>query len=215
MGAAAARNTGLSAARGAYVTFLDDDDLFTRDRLEIALAGLAEASIVICWRASLADPANVTWSTEEEGDIKGRLLGAPVPNVGQAAIERSIAPMFDERFPVSEDVEWWIRAAQAGSMVIVERVGYLLRDHAGERQTGRIDDRLTSRLRLLEEHAVYFAQNHRAASYQWRRVGGLARALGQRRLERRAFARSFALAPGVRSLAHLAVSCLPTFSPRR
>jgi glycosyltransferase involved in cell wall biosynthesis len=213
-GAAAARNTGLRAARGAYVTFLDDDDLFTHDRLEIALEGLAEAPITICWRASLADRADITWRARSKGDAPRRLLQGPVPNVGQVALERNIAPLFDERFRTSEDVEWWIRAAEAGSVVIVERVGYLLRDHEGDRQTQRTDDRLTSRLQLLEKHRTYFAKNHRAASYQWRRVGGLARVLNERTLERQAFVRSFALAPGVRSLAHLAHACLPALGRR-
>jgi len=39
-GQAHARNTGLSAARGALIAFLDDDDLFKSNHLEILVAGL-------------------------------------------------------------------------------------------------------------------------------------------------------------------------------
>jgi glycosyltransferase involved in cell wall biosynthesis len=213
-GAAAARNTGLKAARGAYVTFLDDDDLFTYDRLEIALEGLSRASIAICWRASL-DTADVNWRARAKGDFKERLLQGPVPNVGQAAVVRKLAPTFDEEFQVSEDVEWWIRTADSGPIAIEERVGYLLRDHEGERQTQRTDDRLGARIQLIDKHTAFFAQNPKAASYQWRRVGGLAGVLGQRSLEREAFARSFTLDPGARSLAHLARAYRPTVTRRR
>lgn len=213
-GAASARNTGLHASRGKYVTFLDDDDLYTPNRLELALRGLDRASIALCWRASVARSEETTWSGMLEGDVVGSILRGPVPNVGQVALERRSAPLFDERFRVSEDVEWWIRAAHLGDAATVPQVGYLLRDHEGERQTGRLEDRLASRMLLLETHPGYFAANHAAAAYQWRRVGGLAGALGAAEVQRAAFRRSLRLRPGIRGLAHLAGSYLPrTLTP--
>src|SRR5947207_2920851 len=48
-GPAAARNTGVEHARGQYLAFLDDDDWFVPERLEIALEGLERAPVAICW----------------------------------------------------------------------------------------------------------------------------------------------------------------------
>ena len=56
---------------------------------------------------------------------------------------------------------------------------------------------------LLEAYPSYFASRPRAAAYQWKKIGLLARDLGDDATAREAFARSLRLGPSVKSLWHL------------
>lgn len=193
-GAGKARNTGVHAARGKFITFLDDDDEFTPDRLDQAVEGLRFAPIALCWKAGL-QRGDLRWTRRLYGDCSGIMLESPIPQVGSAAIRRDLVLPMDEWMRASEDLEWWLRMGQVATVHTVQRVGYLIRDHDGERLTDGVAIRLEERLRVLQMHRDYFRDYPAAAAFQWRRAAGFAQTLGLKRRAVRYYATSVRVSP--------------------
>lgn len=121
-GLSAARNTGIEASRGPYLTFLDSDDVFLPEKLTLLVGELTSHP-----RAGLA--AGMALPINECGERIGRpfdrglpeegahlLLGNPL-HVGSILLRRSWQErvgVFDESLPSYEDWDLWIRLARAG-----------------------------------------------------------------------------------------------------
>jgi glycosyltransferase involved in cell wall biosynthesis len=203
-GQGASYNTGLGVARGRYVTFLDDDDLYTPDRLAATLEGFAMAPVVIC-QSRIVDASGRERLTSRslEGDVGDSIREQLTPNIGQTAVERSAMLAFDERLRASADVEWWIRMAQRVPVTTVAAVGLIRRVQTGPRHGNDHEARVRALRAMLDMHADYFRRHPRAAAFQWQRIGIKALGIGDRRTAVRALARSLWLRPDRQALSRL------------
>lgn len=201
-GEAASRNTGLRASRGRFITFLDDDDVYTPERLSLARRGLQHAPVTTCWRSSMQGlPSSNRLLV---GDVRDEILNDLTPHLGQVGFDHSIIDAsFDERYSGAGDVEWWLRIAHTAPISTVPEVGMLYRTHRGPRNGNGIVSRVRASLMLLEERRDYFVTHPRATAFRWKRIGLMAATIGDTQLARRAFLRSLRVRPSPKAAWHL------------
>ncbi len=214
-GPGAARNTGIAEAAGRHLAFLDDDDLWTPDRLEFAASAHGRAPVAVCGQSTLGDDPPARPGRVLEGDVRDVVLDGLTPHLGATSIERAAALAFDERYRGSEDVDWWLRVAQRSRVATTPNVGLLYRRHDLPRSGSTRDDRLFGARLLLDEHADWFAAHPRAEAFRRKRMGLLALQTGDRRLARRCFARSLRLHPQARTAWHALRTLKPARRPGR
>lgn len=121
-GLSAARNAGIQHSDGEFLTFLDSDDLFFPDKLEVLLAELEQHPEVgfVAGQAVLIDehgnPLGEVFSTPLPDDPARLLLWNPL-HVCSVMVRRlwiDRVGLFDERFRAYEDWDMWLRLGRAG-----------------------------------------------------------------------------------------------------
>lgn len=203
-----ALNTGLDAAKGDFVTFLDDDDLYTPDRLSAVAERCSPGIVVLSKWHSIGGR---TYAREPfEGWVHDTILDSWAPPKGAAVLPRASTPRFDPTYVALEDLEWWLRVTDVLPFTTVDHVGYLVRPHRGTRNLNGPSARIDFGLRLLDEHSDYFTSHPRAAAQRWFSIGLIARDLGDFNLARSAFRRSLRIHLVPKRFGHLALSCRPS-----
>jgi glycosyltransferase involved in cell wall biosynthesis len=199
LGPGPARNRGIDAARGEYVAFLDDDDLWLPDKLTASVQALREhpeAGVVFHKTGRPGGDVAVGNGQLVHAQPAQMFATRQTPHVDSVMIRRALFDevRFSEDLPAAAEVDLFLRLAKISPFVELDAT-YALFDPSPEAPSRvSVEARIAARRQLMAEHPDIFSSRE-ARAFGMMRLGHLYRRTGQRGQAIRCFLNGILLDP--------------------
>jgi len=168
-GVSRARNVGVRAARGRYLSFLDSDDLWVSEKLETQVSFLdGNPHYVVCYtdevwvrRGRRVNPRKI--HRKYSGWIFDRCLPLCIISPSSVLMRREVLDgvgYFDEDLPVCEDYDLWLRVASRFPIFFLDKKLIIKRGGHADQLSNRSWGNDRYRVLALEKQ---LSQNHLTA----------------------------------------------------
>mgnify|MGYP005837404241 CR=1 FL=1 len=148
-----ARNRGIARATGEFITFIDADDLWTPDKLELQLAALQQhpdAEVAYSWTTFIDENGEFLYAgnpVHYEGNVYPELLVGCFISSGSNILARKQVieevGMFDPSLKSTEDWDCYLRLAARHPFALVPKYQILYRRSSGS---------MTSKVEVMEKY---------------------------------------------------------------
>lgn len=162
LGGGAARNTGIRATSSPFVAFLDDDDVWHREKLERQLDRLEmsppHVALVYCRMRVEEAVTGRTWLWPTKGDahsMRDLMMRNTIGSTScvicrRAALEAVGA--FDENLPSRQDVDLYVRLAERYDFAFVDETLMTLHRHGRPSISNNYDGAIEAHYLFFEKH---------------------------------------------------------------
>lgn len=162
-GPAAARNTGAARSHGSHIAFLDDDDVWLDQKLEMVARCLSANPAVGAVFHQLGDWGRVTSGTVEcvlLEDPVARMLGPHPPHLSTLVVARHVhsAVQFDSAYQAAEDLDYNVRLAATTAVVEIRAVLACSQPRTEGPSDIAIQTRIEAREHFRAQHAALFTE---------------------------------------------------------